>query len=63
MMAKDPGFQRAKVRDGKTCLDGNGLDYRGGVATTIDGVSCRPWNELKQRKEILFNSKNFIIYN
>lgn len=45
----DEGWQQARVRDGKRCLDGNGVDYRGGVATTVDGVACRPWNELKQR--------------
>ena len=53
MIAKDSdgGWKQARVRDGKRCLDGNGEDYRGGVATTVDGVACRPWNELKQRNK------------
>jgi len=49
----DEGWQQARVRDGKRCLDGNGVDYRGGVATTVDGVACRPWNELKQRNQFI----------
>ena len=33
------------------CLDGNGVGYRGSIATTARGVACKPWNELDQRNK------------